>query len=386
MDIAPVSLAAVVSVALNLLAVSAGGRSPDRRPGPALRCRGSRCACRQRSPCQQPPALQQFLGMAPDETAPILVEVRDFTQQLPSDGAPATQKTSVFLGYDTRNLYLVWVCRDAEPGGIRAHMSRREQIYEDDYVEVTLDTFKDARHAFVFACNPLGVQADGLWTEGNAEADNTWDTLWHSRGLLTADGFLVCQTIPFRSLRFVDTPLQEWGIVLRRRIARADEQDYWPRVSSRIAGRLNQEAVLRGLENVEPGHNLQFIPYTTARGYRSLDTRDPANPRFATKRAEVQAGLDSKFVFQNSMVLDVTLNPDFSQVESDEPQNTVNQRFEVFFPEKRPFFMENSNYFASAGTAALTQLVFTRRIADPRIRGQADRQARSLDAGDARRR
>jgi len=312
----------------------------------------------------QPPGLEQFRSMGPDQTAPGLTEVTGFIQQVPSDGAPATQETRVFLGYDSKNLYLVWVCGDSQPAGVRAHMSRRERIYEDDYVEVTLDTFKDQRHAFVFASNPLGIQEDGLWTEGNTEADNTWDTLWHSRGELTPHGFLIWQAIPFRSLRFTDTPVKSWGLVLRRHIARADEQVYWPRVSSRIAGRLNQEAVLRGLEKARPGHNVQFIPYTTTRGYRSLDTRDATNPRFSTRRAEVQGGLDSKFVFQNSLVFDLAVNPDFSQVESDEPQNTVNQRFEVFFPEKRPFFMENSNYFASG---PLTQLVFTRRIADPQF-------------------
>jgi len=312
----------------------------------------------------QPPDLVKFRGLEPDATVSDLAEVSSFIQQVPSDGAPATQKTRVFLGYDSRNLYLVWVCSDSQPSAIRAHMSRRERIYDDDHVEVTLDTFKDQRHAFVFAANPLGIQADGLWTEGNTEADNTWDTLWHSRGELTPGGFLVWQTIPFRSLRFTDSPLKIWGIVLRRYIARADEQVYWPRVSSRVAGRLNQEAVLRGLEKARPGHNVQFIPYTTARGYRSLDTRDASNPRFVTRRADVQAGVDSKFVFQNSLVLDMAVNPDFSQIESDEPQNTVNQRFEVFFPEKRPFFMENSNYFTSG---PLTQLVFTRRIGDPQF-------------------
>ncbi len=180
----------------------------------------------------------------PAGTAVDLAEVSDFIQQAPSDGAPATQKTRVFLGYDSRNLYIVWACSDSEPGRVRAHMSRRENIYEDDYVEITLDTFRDRRHAFVFAANPLGIQADGLWTEGNSEADNTWDTLWHSRGELTPWGFLVWQAIPFRSLRFASSPQPSWGIVLRRKIARADEQDYWPRVSSRKAGRLSQEAVL----------------------------------------------------------------------------------------------------------------------------------------------
>ena len=351
-------IVAITGLALNILPVTAGGSSQA-----SNRSTGGSSALEVVIPyVNQPPTLEQFRSMAPTGAATDLAEVSGFIQQVPSDGAAATQNTRVFLGYDNKSLYVVWVCSDSEPGRIRAHMSRRESIYEDDYVEITLDTFRDQRHAFVFAANPFGIQSDGLWLEGNTEADNTWDTLWHSRGELTPGGFLVWQAIPFRSLRFSASPQQSWGIILHRKIARADEQDYWPRVSSRKAGRLSQEAVLCGLEHAKPGRNIQLIPYTTMRGYRSLDTRDVANPSFTTRRAEAQVGLDSKFVFQNSLVLDVTVNPDFSQVESDEPQNTVNQRFEVLFPEKRPFFMENSHYFSSG---PLTQLVFTRRIADP---------------------
>ena len=297
-----------------------------------------------------------------------MAEVSDFIQQLPSDGAPPTQKTKVYLGYDKTNLYIVWLCFDSEPRKVRAHMSRRENIYDDDFVEITLDTFHDHRHAFVFATNPLGVQTEGLWTDGGNGPDNSWDTLWYSRGKLTPRGFVVWEAIPFRSLRFHREPEQAWGITLLRVITREDEWDYWPRVSSRISGRLNQEATLRGFGDVSPGRNMQFIPYFSFRSFRSLDTRDSVNPRFDYKAAEVKPGLDSKFVFHDSLVLDTTINPDFSQVESDEPQNTVNQRFEVFFPEKRPFFLENSNFFNNDqgyGPFQLSQLVFTRRIQDP---------------------
>src|SRR5258708_19785697 len=113
---------------------------------------------------------------------------------------------------------------------------------------------------------------------------------------------------------------------------------------------------------------MQFIPYLESRTYRTLDTRDPTQPKFDSASFQGKAGLDSKFVFHDSLVLDATINPDFAQVESDEPQNTVNQRFEVFFPEKRPFFLENSNFFEAPLIAIgqiQTRLVFTRRIVDP---------------------
>src|SRR5204863_5144571 len=112
-----------------------------------------------------------------------------------------------------------------------------------------------------------------------------------------------------------------------------------------------------------PSHNMQFIPYASFRNFRAVDTRDPSQPRFNQIDARGKAGLDSKFVFHDSLVLDTTINPDFAQVESDEPQNTINQRFEVFFPEKRPFFLENANFFGDTniGVYRLSQLLFTDR-------------------------
>jgi len=315
------------------------------------------------------PTIADFEDMNPRGAAKDMAVVSNFIQSDPSDGQPATQKTNVYLGYDYKSLYVVWLCFDTEPGRIRAHLVRRENIYDDDFVEITLDTFRDQRHGLVFAANPLGVQADGLWTEGsNNNPDNSWDTVWNSQGKLTPHGYIVWEQIPFRSLRAHGSGLQTWGVTLLRSIPRASESDYWPRVSSRVSGRLNQEGLF---ENVDPAGergNLQLNPYASMRGFKSLDTRDPLNPRFDQKVAQGKIGLDSKFVFHDSLVLDTTINPDFAQVESDEPQNTINQRFEVFFPEKRPFFLENANYFNVQGSTfggPNTTLLFTRRIADP---------------------
>ena len=313
--------------------------------------------------------------MRPTGAATQLQHVTGFLQNYPSDGKPGTEPTDAYLGYDQTNLYIVLVCWDHDHG-VRSNLTRREPpttnhnnrpFDSDDYVEITLDTFQDQRHGFVFDVNPKRVQADALWTDGEG-TDYSWDTLWYSRGRINKDGFIVWIAIPFRSLRFHPTATNRWGVTIARYLARRDELDYWPQVSTRISGRLSQEATLSGFESISPGRNMQFIPYVESRTFRNLDTRDPAQPRFDSANFQGKAGLDSKFVFFDSLVLDSTINPDFAQVESDEPQNTVNQRFAVFFPEKRPFFLENSNFFEAPLIAAgqlQTRLVFTRQIADP---------------------
>jgi hypothetical protein len=311
------------------------------------------------------PHLSDFEGMQPHGPALQMAAVNGFVQSAPQDGKPASQKTTVYLGYDQSNLYIVWLCFDSDPGAVRTHLERRENIYDDDYVEVMLDTFHDQRHAFVFDVNPNGVQADGLFSEG-AGTDNSWDTLWYSAGKVTDKGYMAWESIPFRSLRFHGGDPSGWGVVLYRWIPRNTENDWWPIISNHISGQLRQEGKLEHIEGVSPGRNMQFIPYFAARTFKDIDTRDPVNPRFESKTFDAKAGLDSKFVFHDSLVLDTTINPDFSQVESDDPQNTVNQRFEVFFPEKRPFFLENMNFFENnPGFFGTSQLVFTRRIADP---------------------
>ncbi len=308
------------------------------------------------------PVLEDFVSMEPNgEVNGQMGAVEGFVQQNPRDGQPSSQRTVVYFGYDQKNLYVVFVCFDSEPQKIRARMTPREQVFSDDRIEVMLDTFRDQRRAYVFTTNPFGIQRDALWTEAQG-FDGSFDTLWHSRGRLTEQGYVVWLAIPFKSLRFPSTPAQKWGIVFKRDIPRLDEAAFWPRVSSRIEGRLSQAATAHGLESISPGRNIQFIPYGVFRSFRALDTRDPSRPEFVTDHGEFDAGLDAKVVLKDSLVLDVTLNPDFSHVESDEPQVTVNQRFEVFFPERRPFFIENADFFETP-----IDLVFTRRIADPSL-------------------
>ncbi len=309
---------------------------------------------------QQAPKIENFLRMQPaGQIESQMIKVSGFIQQEPKDGAPSSERTEVYLGYDDDNLYAVFLAFDSEPDKVRARLARREEVAADDIVEIMLDTFHDRRRAYTFVTNPLGIQWDGLWTEGNG-FDGSFDTLWHSRGKLTEHGYVVFMTIPFKSLRFSSSPEQEWGVIFLREIRRGNsEQSFWPRVSSRIEGRLNQAATLKIQSDITPGRNMQFIPYATYRTFRLLN---PDVPQFKTKHLDPDAGLDAKFVLNDNFALDATVNPDFNQVESDQPQITANQRFEVFFPEKRPFFLENANFFQSP-----FNLVFTRRIAEPQF-------------------
>jgi hypothetical protein len=313
------------------------------------------------------PKLEDFERMN-EPSRHDLLKVSGFVARSPVDGNEPTQRTEVYVGYDHQNLYVVWLCFDKEPGKIRAHLSRRENIYDDDYVEIMLDTFHDQRHALVFDTNPLGIQADGLYTEGGNGTDNSWDTVWNTAGKVTREGYVVIQSIPFHVLRFRSgSTVPDWGIVFMRWIPRSDESDFFPRVSSKISGELNQEATMSGFEGISPGRNIQFNPYVFGRSFRSINQDVPTNPVLDSKTFDGKGGLDAKFVFKDSLVLDATIEPDFSQVESDQPQNTVNQRFEVFFPEKRPFFLENSNFFETLQPFQSNSLLFTRRIADPQF-------------------
>jgi len=311
------------------------------------------------------PSLQDFLSMKPEgEIALQMAEVKGFVQRNPHDGEKVSEDTSAYLGYDQKNLYVVFVCFD-DPRKVRARMSRREDIFDDDQVEVMLDTFHDRRRAYAFQTTPLGVQWDAIYTEATRDEisgnfDTSFDTVWDSHGKVTSRGFVVWMAIPFKSLRFPATHEQEWGIILYRGIVRKNEDSFWPKISFKEEGRLGQAATLYGLEGISPGRNVELIPYGILRGFRSLDTNDPYNPFFQSATAQGQTGMDAKFVIHDHFVLDLTANPDFSQVESEDPQITVNQRFEVYFPEKRPFFLENEDFFRTP-----FDLFFTRNIQDP---------------------
>src|SRR5437764_14269339 len=207
----------------------------------------------------QPPELEDFVRG--DSARRGEAVVSDFRQRDPGDGTPAGAPTTADLTSDDANLYVVFVCHD-RPALVRAGLAKREEIASDDGVALYLDTFGDRKHAYLFAANPLGVQADALVTEGQGD-DYSFDAVWQADGRLTADGYVVRLAIPFRSLRFPRAPVQRWGIALGRIIRRSNEESYWPHLTNRVKGFVPQFASLQGLEHIPPGRNVQLNPSST---------------------------------------------------------------------------------------------------------------------------
>jgi Domain of unknown function (DUF5916)/Carbohydrate family 9 binding domain-like len=334
------------------------------------------------------PTLEDFLSMKPaGPVAPSMAKVTHFIQQQPHDGQPVSQPTEAYLGYDDKNLYVVFVCHD-NPAKVRAHETRREGFDGDDDVEVMLDTFHDRRRAYVFQVNPKGVQWDAIWTEQayvdtGGNFDTSFDTLWYSKGKVTGQGYVVWIAIPFRSLRFPSARDQTWGIVLLREIVRENEKAFWPHISINQEGRLGQAGAVTGLRGIPAGRNIQLIPYGLLNSFHAVDDRYPTQAYYQNRDIGGTAGLDGKVIFKDSLVFDAAANPDFSQVESDEPQVTVNQRYRVYFPEKRPFFIENADYFHTP-----IDLFFTRNIVNPdagaRLTGKTGPYSLGILASDDR--
>jgi hypothetical protein len=300
----------------------------------------------------RPPKLSDFLNNVPREAE---LAISDFRQFTPGDGSPVSKPTKVYLSYDDKNLYIVFLCTD-DPKLIRARLAKHDLIMTDDRISICIDTFHDHRHMYWFDINPYGVQADGNVIDG-VEDDPSWDTLWRSEARITEDGYAGIAAIPFKSIRFPTNAGQTWGLIIGRWIMRNNEFSLWPEVSRRRTGFVSQGGDMDGIRNISPGRNIQLIPYALFGRSRYLDS----TPAMRTG-TEARAGLDAKIVLKDALTVDVAVNPDFSQVESDEPQVTVNQRFEVWYPEKRPFFLENAGYFKTP-----EKLFFSRRIADPKL-------------------
>lgn len=307
-----------------------------------------------------PPKLDDYVSGLPADRG---VEVSEFKQQSPGDGNPVSLETRAYLSYDDENLYVVFVCKD-DPANVRARISRREDIFGDEGVQILLDTFDDKQRAFVFAANPYGVQLDSKLTEGQGY-DYDFDTQWKSDGRLTNDGYVTMFEIPFKSLRFKPGESQKWGVAIGRIIPRFSEFSYWPHITQRKQGFIQQFAPIQIDDSISPGRNISITPHLTYRD-QDLLTRDRFGVPGIRGNRETEVGVDAKFVIRDSLAVDLTVNPDFGEVESDVPQVIVNQRFEVRFPERRPFFLENAGFFRTPQT-----LFFSRRIVDPEYGARA---------------
>lgn len=283
----------------------------------------------------------------------------------PGDNSPAPVDTECFVTFSDTHLYFGCRADDPDPDGIRAYVTDRDDIGDHDRIVMVIDPFNDARRAFEFGISALGVQFDAVATtgqQGGTNSDSSWDAIWNSAGSLTSTGFVVEAAIPFKSLRFPSTDeVQTWGFYAVR---------YWPR-SERVEARsmrwdrqnscvLCQTNLITGLQGISPGRNIEFTPTLTS---GRTDSRESlTSGGLVNGDLNNQVGLDALWGITTDLTLNVTANPDFSQVEADAAQLDVNNRFGLFFAEKRPFFLEGADFFRTPINA-----VFTRTIVDPTV-------------------
>ncbi len=311
-------------------------------------------------------------GRLDDEAWHQAVVLMDFYQIQPGDNIQPSKPTELLLAYDAKSLYIAFRAAD-DPDKVRATIAKRDAVSEDDNVRILLDTFNDQRKAYIFVFNPLGVQQDGILTEGRGE-DYDFDLVMESKGMLTNGGYTVEATIPFKSLRYEAGKDRLWGIHAFRRIKRFNnELDSWMPISRDRSGLLNQAGHLVGLEEISSGRTLELIPSLTlsetGARVRALPVHAALNDpvlidpgRFVNAPLKHDPSLTAKLVITPTTTLDFTLNPDFAQVESDQTVVTTNQRFPIFFEEKRPFFLEGIDIFQTP-----MRPVHTRAIVDPDV-------------------
>lgn len=278
----------------------------------------------------------------------------------PGENTAAKVATVAYLLEDGRNLYVAFDARDPDASKIRAFLRDRDSAWSDDIVGIVLDTYNDERRAFEFFSNPLGVQMDATNDDVNKNYDESWDAIWDSAGKIDQSGYVVEMAIPLSQLRFPDSEgMQTWGVDLVR---------FYPRDKRyRLANNSTDRSLncylcnlgeVEGLENAEPGRDLEIVPTLTA--IKTDSTDDAGVAPLRSGDTDTAAGLNVRWGITPDITANLALNPDFSQVEADVAQLDVNNQFALFFPEKRPFFLEGADYFTTPLDA-----IFTRTVADP---------------------
>jgi len=294
-----------------------------------------------------------------------------FSQYAPADGRPADTTTEVLVWYSPTAIFF-GIKAHAEPGSVRATLANRDRIDSDDWVQIYLTTFNDGRQATMFGVNPLGVQTDGALVEGvrtstgggssfaglaagRAAPDLSPDFVFESKGRLTDYGYEVELRIPFKSLRYQSSAVQQWGIHVIRRVQSSGHEDSWVAARRNASSFLGQAGSLAGLTDLRRGLVMDLNPFATAHA-----DGEPANDGWRYDSGTPDFGGNVRWGVTPNLTLNATVNPDFSQVESDASQFQFDPRQALFYPEKRPFFLDGIEFFSTPNN-----LIYSRRIVDP---------------------
>jgi hypothetical protein len=289
------------------------------------------------------------------------VRIETWYETNPGDNTPAPVRNVGYLAYDDKFLYAAFEFDDPNPSKIRAPVSDRDNVGSDtDYGGIIVDTRNDRKTAVLLLANPRGVQYDAITDDGGSGEDSSPDYFWDSKGRITEKGWVLEMRVPFSSLRYKRADPQTWGIMLYRNYPRQFRYQFFstklPRGGQCFICRSN---ALTGLEGLPAGGHAVIAPYAAAS--RKALPRDGLGTPLRNEPAHGDVGLDVKWTPSASTALDATVNPDFSQIESDVAQIAANERFALFFSEKRPFFLEGIELFSTP-----IQAVYTRTITSPR--------------------
>jgi len=306
----------------------------------------------------KPPVIDGVLDdaiwkLAPHETG--------FKTWNPDYGIEMKENTLVYYAHDRENLYFAFRCFDSEPNHIKASILGRDTIYGDDWICVNLDTFNDQQSLYALYVNPLGIQQDSKF-EGNKE-DFTVDVVWYSAGRIDADGYTVEMKVPFKSIRYADRNPVEMGVIFERRINRRSEGGTYPPLDPAQGPNFLTQTRPLLLHDIKHYTLLEILPGVTYSQGSSLQ-----RGRLSMRQGKGALSLTGKYGVTSQLILDGTINPDFSQVEADAGQVDFNLRYSLFYPEKRPFFLEGIEKFNFAGYHdgdPLGAVVHTRTIVDP---------------------
>ena len=311
---------------------------------------------------------QKLVGQAPDIDGMLNDKAwkegtwaGNFTQFQPYDGKKPSQKTEFKILYDNNFLYVAIRCFDTEPQKIVKRLTRRDNI-DGDWAGVSIDSYFDKRTAFGFLVSEAGVKLDGKFTNDEGNIDPTWNPVWYVKTSQNSQGWVAEMKIPFSQLRFASTDKMKWGLEVARYIFRDQEQDFWQPIPRDAPGFVSSYGYLSGLDNIKPKKEVALMPYVMS----SLETSpvDAEDPFSKPRTFRSTAGLDGKIAVTNDLTLNFTINPDFGQVEAD-PSEVNLSALELYFQERRPFFVAGSNIFnfpIIMGGGTRNNLFYSRRI------------------------
>ena len=286
--------------------------------------------------------------------------ITEFVQRLPQDGAEPTEKSQMQIAYNDQYLYFGFTFYDSEPEKVRATiLNRGGWIHRDDKLEIALDTYHDKRNAYLFEMNPLGTQDDALITDESRPGldEWAWDGVYISEGNVTDFGWVLEVAIPWTTLRFPSKDELTMGLAIKRYINRKNESVMWPHIGLEYSSdvyQVSQYATLKGLKNIKRGKDVKIKPF----GIGGTQTQMKDDQKISDQTGS--GGMDIYYGLKSNLTLNLTYNTDFAQVEADNAQINLT-RFNLFYPEKREFFLTRSKLFAF-GNSRQTEVFFSRRI------------------------